>query len=140
MYQEPSDSRNTPISGRSLLVPGNDVGVRLGDDVLVLYRQYRDIEADHGARAPREIARGGDDVLCDPVDFVGPHEPFAAGSLFDTRHAVLAMDDRAPGSGAPGQGLGEIRGLDVTVVGVADGADEAIGDRQGPDLADLLRG
>ena len=85
--------------------------------------------------AAREVARCGDDVLRDPVTLVGSHEPFATGSLFDSRHAGLAMDDRALRTGAPGQGLGEVRRLDVAVVGMADGADKAVGDRQGPDLA-----
>ena len=40
-------------------------------------------------------------------------------------------------AGALGERLGEIGGLDIAVVGMLDGADDAIGLAQRPDLLDL---
>ncbi len=84
MYQDLSLSRSTPISGRPALVAGDDRGMRLGDDVLVLDGDDGDIEADHGAGRAREVAGAGDDVIAGDVALVGPDEPAA----------VLALDAR----------------------------------------------
>ena len=124
--------------GQALLMPGKDVRVRLGDDVLVLYGQHGDIQTDHGAGAAREVARCRHDVFGDPVTLVGAHEPFAAARLLDADDAGLALDRSTPEAGAASQRLREIGRLYVAIVGMANGADESIGDRQRPDVVYLV--
>ena len=49
MYQEVSTSRSTPISGRPFALRSMIARMRLGDDILVLDRDDRNVEPDHRA-------------------------------------------------------------------------------------------
>ncbi len=62
-----------------------DLRVRLGHDVLVLDRDDRNIEPDHGAGLAREIAGRRDHVLAGDVALVGLDEPLARGRPLDAR-------------------------------------------------------
>ena len=59
--------------------------MRLGDDVLVLDRDDRHVEADHRAGLAREIAGRRDDVLAGDVALVGLHQPLAGRRALDRR-------------------------------------------------------
>ena len=125
--------------GQARGTTGEDGGVWLGDDVLVLDRQHRHVEPDHGAGAAGEIAGGRDDMLGDDVALVGADQPFAGGQRLDRRDGGVAVDFGAERAGAPGEGLGEVGGLDVAVVGVLDGAEKAVSLAERPDRLDLVR-
>ena len=117
------------------------LNLRMGlcDDVLVLHRQHGDVEANHGAGAASEIAAGRDHVLTNDVALVRAHQPLAARPTLDRGHARLAVDGCAHCPCTASQGLGQVGGLDVAVVGVADRADQAIRYRQGPDVVHGVR-
>ncbi len=111
--------------------------MRLGHDVLVLDRDDRDVEPDHGAGAAREIAGRRDDVLAQDVATVGLDEPLAGRRALDGRHARLAVDLGAAAARAFREGLRQIRRLDVAVARMPDGADHAIRLAERPELLDL---
>ena len=70
-YQEPSALAQHAHLGQALLVAPTSSGMRLGDDVLVLDRDRRDVEPDHGAGLAGEVAGGADHVLAGDVALVG---------------------------------------------------------------------
>ena len=113
--------------------------MRLGDDILMLHRHDRNVEPDHAPGLAGEAAGGADDVFAGDLAPVGGHDPFVIGLLRDRQHAGMAMDRGAQRAGAGGERLGEIGGLDIAVIGMADRADEAVWHREGPDFGDLLR-
>ena len=113
--------------------------MRLGDDILVLDGNDGDVEADHGAGLAREVARRRDDVLRLDGALVGDDAPAAGGRLLDRRHRCLAMDLGSELARALGHGLRQIGRLDVAVLRVLDGANDAIDVAERPDLLDLLR-
>ena len=110
----------------------------LGDDELMLHRQHRHVQAHHRAGGAGVAAGGRDHMLAADVASGGLDQPIAALAL-NGRHPGLADDFRPLGAGAPGQGLGEVRRLNVAVVGVADGAHQAVNVAQGPEVAHLVR-
>ena len=123
--------------GQAVLVPLHDRRMRLGHDVLVLDRDHRDVEPDHGAGLAREVAGRRDDVLARDVALVGPDQPFARGSALDRDHRGLAVDLGAAGARAPRHRLGDVGRLDVAVLGMADRADHALDVAERPELLDL---
>ena len=125
--------------GQAGLMPLDDLGVWLGDDILMFDRQHGDVEADHGAGAPGIIAGGRDDVFAGDIALVCLHQPFAIGLLFDTQHRGLAIDLGAEVAGTDGHGLGHVGGLDIAVAGMLDGADQPVDIAQGPDFLDVGR-
>ena len=113
--------------------------MRLGDDVLVLDGNDRDVEADHRAGAAGEIAGGGDDVLAGDVALVGLDQPFAGRRLLDAGHRRVAVDFGAAIARAARERLRQVGGLDIAVVGMLDGAEDAVRLAERPDLLHLLR-
>ena len=107
------------------LVPGHHLRMRLGDDELMLHRQHRHVQAHHRARGAGVAAGGRDHMFAADVASRGLDQPIAPLAL-NGRHLGLAHDFRPLGAGAPGQGLGEVRRLNVAVVGVANGAHQAV--------------
>ncbi len=114
--------------------------MRLGDDVLMLHRNDRNIDPDHATRITGEIARGGDDVLASNVALVGHHLPLAVRLPLDRRHSRLAVDLAAAVARAPRQRLGEVGRLDVAVLRMLDGADDPLDVAERPDVLDLAGG
>ena len=57
---------------------GLNVRMRFGDDVLVLNRQHRNVEADERSGAAGEVAGGADHVFAHHAAVVRGHAPFAA--------------------------------------------------------------
>ena len=71
--------------GQAAALALTDRRVRLGDDILVLDRDDRDVEAEHRAGLAHEIAGRGDDVLAGDVALVGLDQPLAGRLLLDAR-------------------------------------------------------
>ena len=71
-----------------------------------------------------------------PLSVFTSHSP--EGSLLNGGHRGVAIDFSAPAAGTLGQRLGQIGGLDIAIVGMLDGADDAIGLAQRPDFLHLL--
>jgi hypothetical protein len=111
----------------------------LGDDVLVLDRDDRNVEADHGTRLAGKVAGARDHVLAGDLALVGGDDPLAVGTLFDRGHGRVAIDFGTARAGTLGQRLGQVGGLDIAVIRMLDGAEDAIGFAQRPDFLDLLR-
>ena len=114
--------------------------VCFGDDVLVLHRQHGNVQPHQRASAPRETAGGADDVLAHHVALVRRHPPLPGPSALDARHAGLPLNRRALGAGAAGERLGQVRGLDVAVLRVADRAHQTFRGGERPDFPHLLGG
>src|SRR5436190_23225356 len=98
----------------------------------MLDRNDRNIKSHHGARLAREISRARYDMLASNVALVGLHQPFARGKLLNGGHRGVAVNLRTPAARPLGQSLGEIRGLDVAVIGMLDGADDPVRFAQWP--------
>ena len=69
------------------------------------------------------------DMLAGDVALVGLDQPFAVGGRSMPITARVAIDLGAAVARALGQGLGQVGGLDVAVIGMLDGAENAIGVR-----------
>ena len=117
-----------------------DFRVSLGDDVLVLDGNDRHVQPDHGPGLAREIAAGGDHMLTGDVALAGVDHPFAVRLLRDAGDGGVAINGGAQLARALGQGLGQVGGLDIAVIGMLDGADQVIGLGERPDFLDLVRG
>ena len=111
--------------------------MRFGDDVLVLDRNHRNVEADHGACLPGEVSGRGDDVLAGNVALVSLHHPLAIRLLLNAGHGGVAVDLCPARTRALCHGLGEVGRLDVTIIRMLDGTEQAIRLAQRPDLLDL---
>ena len=129
-----------PHLRQALAVALDDGRVRLGDDVLVLDRDDRDVETEHGARLAGEVAGRADDVVGGDVALVGADHPAPVGGALEARHRGHAVDLGPQGAGTLGERLGEVGRLDVAVVRMLDRAEEAVRLAQRPDLLDLRRG
>ena len=110
-----------------------------GHDILVLDRDHRHVDPDHAAGRPCEIAGRRDDVLADDVALVGRNLPFAARPPLDRDHGRMAVDLSPALARRPRQGLGQVGGLDIAVLGMLDRADDSLDVAEWPDLLDLLR-
>ena len=112
--------------------------MRLGDDILMLYRNDRNADADHLSRASREVARSRHDMFAGDVALVGDDLPFPAREPHDRGHGRMAVDLAAALARAARQRLGQVGGLDVAVLGVLDRADDPLDVAERPDVLDLL--
>ena len=115
----------------------DDLGMRFGHDILVLDRYHRDVDSDHAAGLPGEIASRRNDVLADHVALVGRDFPFAARQPFDGGDRRMAVDFGSAFARAARQRLRQIGGLDVTVLEVLDCADDSVDIAERPDVLDL---
>ena len=125
--------------GQALFLALLDQGMRLGDDILVLDRDDRNVDAQHLAGLAHEIAGRRDDVLAGDVALVGLDQPFAGGFLLDAGDRGVAIDFSAAIARTLGERLGEIGGLDIAVIGMLDGADDAVRLAERPDFLELLQ-
>ena len=98
-------SRSTPISGRPLRLALDDLGMRLGDDILVLDRDHRHVDPDHArrsgarnCRSPRRHARR----RCRPCRSTTFHSPLGSRSIAVTVvwRLISAPRSRAPRASA----------------------------------------
>ena len=74
--------------------------------------------------------------MMSPLSVLTSHSPDGVRSI--ARDGRVAVDLGAERARALGERLGEVGGLDVAVVGVLDGADDAVGLAERPDLLDLV--
>jgi hypothetical protein len=63
-----------------------------GDQILVLHREDRQLDADHPSDFARPQAAGVDDMLRVDVALVGDHVPRAVGALRQRLHVREAID------------------------------------------------
>ena len=114
--------------------------MRLGDDILMLDRDDRNIQPDHAACLAREVAGGADHMLACDLALVGGDFPLAGGGAGDTCHRSVAVDFGAAVARAARQRLGQVGRLDIAVTRMADGTNQPFGVAERPDVLHLLRG
>ena len=123
----------------SAFATGHQFGVWFHDQELMLHRDHGHIQADHGPRLAGIVAAGGDHVIAGDVAFVGVHHPGAGCRLLDRHHTGLAMNLRAAVPGPAGQCLGQVSRLNITVIGVVNGAYQVVGPAHWPEFSYLVR-
>ena len=124
--------------GEARLPALDEFGDGVGDEVLVLDRDRRQVEAHHGAHLPRPGAGGGHHGLAGDVAAIGLDQPFAGAGALDARHLGVAVDLRAPVARALGQGLRHVHRRDMAVMGVEEGAHQPVEVGERPEVADLV--
>ena len=77
-----------------------------GDDELMLDRDYRNVEADHGAGLTGEISARRYNMLASDLTVIGGDTPFAAGAAVDGSDGDAAVDLGAALTCACSQRLG----------------------------------
>ena len=110
----------------------------VGHEILVLHRDRRQVEADHRAHLPGPGARRGHHRLAGDVAPCRLHQPLAGGGALDPRDLGVAVDLRPPIARALRQRLGHIHRRDVAVVGMEEGAHQAVEVAERPERADLV--
>ncbi|MNS47477.1 hypothetical protein D3C72_800080 [compost metagenome] len=113
--------------------------VRLGNDILMFDRNDRNVDADHLAGLAGKGARAGDDMFGDDLALIRRHLPVTVFQLLDGGDGGVAIDGRATITRALGQRLRQIGRLDITVIRMLDGAQQAVRLAERPDFLHLLR-
>ena len=98
----------------------------LGDEVHVLHRQHRQLEADHAAHLASPQPARVHDVLGVDVALIGDHVPGAVDVLREVVHPRVAVDLRTGHAGALGVRVGDARRVDVALDRVVEDADEVL--------------
>ena len=111
---------------------------RVGDDVLVLDRDHRQVEAHHGTHLPGPGACGRHHRLAGDVAPRGLHQPLAGAGALDAGDLGVAVDLRPPVARALCQCLGHVHRRDMAVVGVEEGAYQPLQVAERPEVADLV--
>ena len=124
--------------GQALGAALHDRGVLFGDDILMFDRDDRDIEPNHSAGLPGEIAGGRDDMLSCDLALVSGHHPLAIALLRDRGDGGVAIDRGAALARALGQCLRQVSGLDIAIIRMLDRAQNAVRLGQRPDVLDLV--
>jgi hypothetical protein len=119
---------------------GGDLLQRLGDQVLVGHRQQRHPHAGHPGDLGGVHAAGVDDYLRLDVAAVGVHAAHTSLAHLDPRHPGMGEDAAAAAAGAVGEGVGQLRRVDVAVGGQPGGAEHALGGHQRKHLLCILGG
>ncbi len=94
---------------------------------------------DHGAGLARKVAGSRNHMFAGDVALVGLHKPFAIGLLLDAGDRGVAIDFGTTRTRPLGHGLGQVGWLDIAIIGMLNGADDAIGFAQRPDILELCR-
>ena len=105
---------------------GGDLGNVVGDDVLVLHGEQRQLEPDHAAAFARPQPAGVDDVLGVDVALVGDDVPGAVGALLEVRDPREAVDLGALHARGLGVGVGDAGRVDMAFERVVERADEML--------------
>ena len=117
---------------------GRDV---LGDQVLVLHRDDRQVPADQRHDLARPVAGGVDhDLGADRLALVGADQPLAGAAAGEAGDAGEALDPAAGLAGEARIGLGQLRRVDVAVERVPERALEVVRLQERVELARLGRG
>ena len=113
---------------RELAPPALPIGFELRglivDDVLVLDRNCRHVDAKEFARLARVVTRCADHVLAHDLALVRGEEPLARGGALGLRHLGLLVDLRAAGTRAFAQRHRQVSRGDVTIVRVVERANQ----------------
>src|SRR5271169_4929393 len=135
MYQEESDSRKTPISGRPLALRARISGCAS----VTIYWCWTGITGTliptmrPVARAKLPVAETTCSQTMSPLSVATFHSPLGCG------HDGMTVDLSPALARRPRQGLGQVGGLDIAVLGMLDRADDSVDVAKWPDLLDLLR-
>ena len=125
-------------TGRQLLVARGDLGNGLGDQVMVLHRLHRQVQAGQMADFARPQAAGVDDVLGVDRALVGDHVPAAVGALVGFDHAGVGVVAAAELLRRLGVGIGHAGRIDVAVERVPQRGDVALRIDQRVQLGNFL--
>jgi len=112
--------------------------VRVGNNILVLYRNNRDIQPTMSPvlRAKLPVQ----DTTCS--QWISPLSvltiQLSSGLLLKIQHRSIAIDSCTPRAGTFGQSLSQVSGLNIAIIWVLDGANNAIDIGHGPGFFDLL--
>ena len=88
-------------------------------------------------RAKLPVAETTCSQTMSPLSVLTSHSPAGVRSMAVT--VVLRLISAPQRARALGERLGQVGGLDVAVVGMLDGAEDAVGLAERPDLLDLRR-
>ena len=107
-----------------LLFGGCNLGHVLGDQVLVLHREHRQLEPGHAADLARPQPAGIDDMLGDERALVGDDVPGAVGPRLRLDDPGVPIDLGALDARRLGIGVGDAGWVDVAFERVVERADE----------------
>ena len=107
------------------LVELDDLGHRLGHEVVVLHCQHGQLDAAHPPHLTCPQSARIDDVFgVDGVIAIGDHVPRAVGALAEPGDPGVEVDLCAAVAGTDGVGMGDAVGIDAALVLVVQGAHE----------------
>ena len=124
---------------RKLGVALADLRKIVGDEVLVLHRMARQVDAGHLAYLPRPQPRRVDHVLGVHRALDGHHVPASVGARAKPLHRVAQHDLRPPHARPSCIRLGRARRVEVTVERVVERPEQALRVRDRREPRDLLR-
>ena len=102
-----------------------DLIMRFGHDILMLNRNHRDVEANHLASLAGEVTGRAHHMLTNDLTLISGHFPLTRLGPADGGHGRITINFRTTVTGTTGQCLGQIGGLDIAIIRVADRADDA---------------
>ena len=121
-----------------LLLPACELRDILGQQIVVLHRQHRQLDADHVADLACPQTRAVHHVLGVHRALVGHDVPGAVAALPERQHAGEAFHRGAERSSRLDVGVGGARGIAMPTVRAPQRADEMAGIDQGIEVARLL--
>ncbi len=110
----------------------------VGDDVLVLHRHDRQLDARHPPHLARPQPAGIDDIIGLDGAVLGDDQPAAIRGLLQLDHGIAQIDLGAPRLGGLGIGVGDAGGIDMPVIGIVERTDETRRVDQGIEFLHLL--
>ena len=111
----------------------------LGDQILVLHRDDRNIQTNHRPCLPREVARTGYDVLARNIALIRRDQPITIGLLCDASNRCVTIDRCSTLPRAFRQRLRQICWLNIAVIGMLNRANDAVHIGERPNFFNLLR-
>ena len=124
---------------RKLGVALVDLGEVVGDEVLMLHRVARQVDAGHLAHFARPQPRRVDDVLGVHGALRGHHVPASVGARVELADRIAQHDLRPLHARPPGVRLGGAGGVEVTVERIVERPEQSLGVRDRGEPRDLHR-
>ena len=125
--------------GKAGLFALHDFGVLLGDQILVLHRDDRNIQPNHRPCLTREVARAGYDVLARYIALIRRDQPLAIGLLRDASDRCVAIDRCPALPRAFRQRLRQICWLNIAVIGMLNRTNDTVHIGKWPNFFNLFR-
>ena len=116
-----------------------DFGEIVGDEVLVLHRVARQVDAGHRAHLPRPQPRRVDHVPGVDRALLRHHVPASVGTRAKLAHRVAQHDLRTPHARSLRVGLGGARGVEVPVERIVERPEQSLRVRDRGEPGDLVR-